>query len=93
MAEKPPYTDGRQYVHARTSEPDDIPRTLLPGELGANTVHGTAHIMRDNGSISTLPVAEGFNSIRTLSQSQYDALVAATATISTVLYVVTPDPA
>ena len=91
MPEKPPYQADKTYVPRRVEEPGVAPALLLPGEIGSNESDGTLHVRRSNGSTSTLPTAQGFHSIVTLSQTEYDALVAATATISTTLYVVTPD--
>jgi hypothetical protein len=92
MADKPPYTTAdRRYVPTRSDAPGEAP-ALQIGEVGTNEVDGTCYVMRANGNVAKLPTAKGFSSIEVLPQSQYDALIAATATISTVLYVVTEDP-
>jgi hypothetical protein len=91
MAEKAAYNAGKAYVPTRTDEVGEVPRTLLPGEIATSEASGVAHVMRADGRVSTLPTAKGFSSIEVLSQDAYDALVSATATISTTLYVVTAD--
>jgi len=75
-----------------STTPGEKPVALLPGELAVNAADGCGFVGGVNGLPQTLPAAAGFNRIEALTESQYAALVAATTTISTVLYVVTPDP-
>jgi hypothetical protein len=91
MSDKPAYTDDGRYVPTRTDAAGEVP-ALRQGEIGTNEADGTVHVMQADGRVSTLPTAGGFSRIEVLSQDAYDALVAGTATISTVLYVVTPNP-
>jgi len=89
VSEKPPYTEDKAYIPRRTDAPGESPRELRPGELGTSEATGTAHVMKADGRVATLPVAEGFVRIVTLSQSAYDALAEPDPTT---LYIVTPDP-
>jgi hypothetical protein len=66
--------------------------TLRPGEIASNAADGCLYVGTTGGAAGVVPGAVGFNQIVSLSQTSYDGLVAATATISTVLYIVTPDP-
>jgi hypothetical protein len=90
MSTKPARVDRNRYVPSRSDTPGEAP-TLLPGEIGTNEATGAAYVMRQSGTPSTLPTANGFDRIETLSESDYASLVAATATIATVLYIVTPE--
>jgi hypothetical protein len=92
MSDKPPYVADKSYVPRRTDAPGQSPAELRQGEMGTNEHDGTVHVMKSDGRVATLATAGGFSRIEAISQSEYDALVSATATISTVLYVVTPDP-
>lgn len=83
--------DGNLPVQ-RSVTPGDAPAAIKAGELAVNAADGVVYVGTVDGLTSTLPKAVGFTSIQALSQGDYDALLAATATISTVLYVVTPDP-
>jgi len=88
---KPSNVDGRQ-VHQYSQTPGERPKVIAMGEVAVNAADGTLHVGRDNGTSSMVPGADGITRVVRLNQSAYDALVSATATISTVLYVVTPDP-
>ncbi len=88
MPEKPPYQADKAYVPRRVEEPGVAPALLLQGEIGSNEIDGTLHVRRSNGSTSTLPTAQGFVRIVTLSQTAYNALAEPDAAT---LYVVTPD--
>lgn len=78
----------------RSSEAAAVPAAgeLRPGEPAHNTVDGTLYLGKLDGSVATVPTAVGFQKIESLTQAAYDALVDATATISTTLYIVTPNP-
>jgi hypothetical protein len=89
VTEKPPYVEGTAYIPRRTDAPEKAPAGLRQGELGTNETTGTAHVMKADGRVATLPVAEGFVRIVTLSQAAYDALDPPDAMT---LYIVTPDP-
>lgn len=90
MTEKPPYLEGTAYIPRRTDTPGESPRAMRQGEIGTNEADGTAHVMKADGRVATLPVAEGMVRLVTLSQSAYDAI---SEPDPTTLYVVTPDPA
>jgi hypothetical protein len=92
MSDKPPRIEGTAYVPTRVDIPGAVPGALRQGEIGSNEADGTLHVMQADGRVSTLPTAKGFSRIEIISQSAYDSLVASTATISTVLYIVTEDP-
>lgn len=77
----------------RSISAGDTPAALNPGELAVNAADGVLYVGLNTGKASTLPRAIGFSSIEALTQGQYDSLISATATSSTVLYIVTPDPA
>jgi hypothetical protein len=51
------------------------------------------YVGANSGNYSTVASIEGANKIVVIEEAAYDALVAATATVSTTLYIVTPDPA
>jgi hypothetical protein len=70
----------------------DAPVEIKPGELAVNAADGVVYVGTNDGKVAGLPRAIGFSQIEVLEQAAYDALVDATATISTVLYIVTPDP-
>jgi hypothetical protein len=89
VSEKPPYTEDKAYIPRRTDAPGESPRELRPGELGTSEATGTAHVMKADGRVATLPVAEGFVRIVTLSQTAYNALAEPDPMT---LYIVTPDP-
>jgi hypothetical protein len=91
MSDKPARTEGTTYVPTRVDIPGAVPGALRQGEIGSNEADGTLHVMQADGRVSTLPTARGFNRIETLTESEYAELVANTATISTVLYIVRPD--
>lgn len=65
---------------------------LSAGELAVNAADGAMYYRTAGGSVGTFPSATGFLRIEALNQTQYDALVASTATLSTTLYIVTPAP-
>lgn len=65
---------------------------LRPGEPAVNAADGVLYVGKTDGSAGVLPAASGFVRIEALTQGAYEALVDATATISTTLYIVTPDP-
>jgi hypothetical protein len=94
MSYSDPDISGSRVRLRRSFEAGDSPADgeLRPGEPAINAADGIMYVGTADGSASVLPKAVGFSSIQALSQGDYDALVAATATISTVLYVVTPDP-
>jgi len=69
-----------------------VPVEIKPGEVGVNAADGVMYVGTNDGKTGTIPGAVGFSKIVSLSQGEYDGLVASTATISTVLYIVTPDP-
>jgi hypothetical protein len=50
------------------------------------------HVGLNDGLTSTLPKAIGFSTIEILGEADYNALVDGSATIATVLYIVTPEP-
>jgi hypothetical protein len=79
---------------AHSFEPGEAPAEgqLRPGEPAYNAADGVLYVGANSGSYSTVASIEGANKVVVLGQGDYDALVAATATISTTLYVVTPDP-
>jgi hypothetical protein len=78
----------------RSSVPGEAPEAneLRAGEVAANTADGTLFVGKVDGNASTVPSIEGANKIVVIEQGVYDALIAATATISTTLYIVTPNP-
>jgi hypothetical protein len=88
VSSKPPRIDGPSYVPARSDAPGEVP-PLRQGEVGTNEADGTAHVMKSDGRVSTLPTAQGFRAIVTLTQTQYDALDPKDAST---LYIVTADP-
>lgn len=88
MSNKPPRIDGSSYVPARSDTSGQVP-PLMQGEVGTNEADGTVHVMKADGRVTTLPVAEGIVKLVTLSQTAYDAI---SEPDPTTLYVVTPDP-
>jgi hypothetical protein len=86
-----PYQDsnvtGGKVSLKNSSVAGEVKPALVNGELALNSADGVLY--HRDGQFAG---AEGFNRIVSLSQTSYDGLVAATATISTVLYIVTPDP-
>jgi hypothetical protein len=70
----------------------ELPLEIRPGELAVNAADGVVHVGLNDGLTSTLPNAIGFSTIQIIGEGDYEALVDATATIATVLYIVTPDP-
>jgi hypothetical protein len=90
VSTKPARQEANRYIPSRSDTPGEVP-VLEIGEAGVNEATGAMHVRKADGQTSTLPTSSGFDRIETLSQTAYDALVAATATISTVLYVVLPD--
>jgi len=91
MGNKPASTNDGRYIPTRTDAAGEVP-ALRQGEVGSNEADGTLHVMKSDGRVSTLPNAIGFTTIQIIGEGDYAALVAATATIATVLYIVTPDP-
>ena len=87
MSSKPPRIDGPSYVPARSDAPGEVP-PLRQGEVGTNEADGTVHVMKADGKASTLPTAQGFKAIVSLTQSQYEAL---DPKDPTTLYIVTGD--
>jgi hypothetical protein len=76
----------------RSVLPGEAPGEMKPGELAVNAADGVVYVGTNDGSVTNLPKAIGFAAIQVLEQGDYDALVDATATIATTLYIVTPDP-
>jgi hypothetical protein len=76
----------------RSVLPGETPGEMKPGDLAVNAADGLVYVGTNDGKVTNLPNALGFSTIQVLDQSAYDALVAATATISTTLYIVTPNP-
>jgi hypothetical protein len=88
MGEKPATNQDGRYVPTRSDVAGEVP-ALRQGEIGTNEADGTVHVMRANGRASTLPTADGFTSIRTLTQDEYDAI---DPKDPTTLYIVTANP-
>jgi hypothetical protein len=85
-----PYSDGNLPIKVSVSP--EPPNGLNAGELAMNAASGVCYVGLNSGGAGVLPRATGFSEIVILGQHDYDALVAATATVSTTLYIVTPDP-
>jgi hypothetical protein len=79
---------------AHSFEPGEAPvqGQLRPGEPAYNAADGVLYVGANSGSYSTVASIEGANKIVVIEEAAYNALVAATATISTTLYIVTPEP-
>jgi len=66
---------------------------LVVGELALNAADGAAYFRTAGGGIGQFPSSSaGVLKIESLTQGAYDSLVSATATLSTTLYIVTPNP-
>ena len=66
---------------------------LVPGELALNAADGAMYFATAAGTVGQFPSSSaGVLKIEALTQTAYDGLVATTATLSTTLYVITPDP-
>jgi hypothetical protein len=85
-----PYSDGNLPIKVSISA--GPPNGLNAGELAMNAASGVCYVGLNSGGAAVLPRATGFSEIVILGQDEYDALVDATATIATTLYIVTPDP-
>jgi hypothetical protein len=83
---------GKVRLKHSTEAGDAVDGGLVAGELALNSADGALYYRGATG-IGTFPSSSGFTQIVALSQTEYDGLIAATATSSTVLYIVTPDPA
>jgi hypothetical protein len=79
---------------AHSFEPGEAPAEgqLRPGEPAYNAADGVLYVGANSGSYSTVASIEGANKIVVIEEAEYQALVDATATISTTLYIVTPAP-
>jgi hypothetical protein len=77
----------------RSDVADESPATneLRPGEVAVNTADGVMYLGKSDGNASTVASIEGANKIVVIEDAAYQALVDATATVSTTLYIVTPD--
>jgi hypothetical protein len=78
----------------RSDIPGEAPAAneLRAGEVAANVADGVIFVGRNDGEAATVPSIEGgANKIVVIADADYQALVDATATISTTLYIVTPD--
>jgi hypothetical protein len=78
---------------AHSFEPGEAPvqGQLRPGEPAYNAADGVLYVGSNSGSYSTVASIEGANKIVVIEDAAYQALVAATATVSTTLYIVTDD--
>jgi hypothetical protein len=78
---------------AHSFEPGEAPvqGQLRPGEPAYNAADGVLYVGANSGSYSTVASIEGANKIVVIEDAAYQALVDATATVSTTLYIVTDD--
>jgi len=79
----------------RSDVADESPAAneLRPGEVAVNTADGVMYLGKSDGTASAVPAIEGANRIVVIEEAAYQSLVDNTATVSTTLYIVTPDPA
>ena len=80
-----PYDDLADHVGAvrgasvrlrRSAVAGDSPalNELMAGEVAANTADGCLYVGQTGGAAGTIPGAEGFNRMVSLTQAAYDAL-------------------
>ena len=85
-----PYPDGNLPIKVSISA--GPPNGLNAGELAMNAASGVCYVGLNSGGAGVLPRAFGFAEIVVIEEAAYQDLVDATATVSTTLYIVTPDP-